>query len=85
MVKKIAPKNDSMLNAADQAASVGQLSSSIVPRSVEHRIITLKSARASTGVVGVAGNTGYYGYQITGEYLRSLDGSAGRMVFEEMR
>jgi hypothetical protein len=37
-----------------------------------------------TAVVGVPGNTGYFGYQVTGEYLKTLDGQKGRKVFDEM-
>lgn len=37
------------------------------------------------GETGVAGNTGYWGYSDTGEYLTKLDGSAGRVIFDKMR
>ncbi len=36
-------------------------------------------------VIGVTGNTGYYGYPDTGEYLTKLDGFAGRTIYDEMR
>jgi len=35
--------------------------------------------------VGIAGNTGHWGYADTGEYLAKLDGAAGRIVFDKMR
>jgi hypothetical protein len=35
--------------------------------------------------IGVAGNTGYWGYSNTGEYLTKLDGAAGRVIFDKMR
>lgn len=41
--------------------------------------------KVQTGEVGVAGNTGHFGYANTGEYLTKVDGSAGRVVFDKMR
>ncbi|HUV08064.1 MAG TPA: hypothetical protein VMX75_10075 [Spirochaetia bacterium] len=35
--------------------------------------------------VGVAGNTGYWGYSKSGEYLSKLDSAAGRTIFDKMR
>jgi len=35
--------------------------------------------------IGVAGNTGHWGYANTGEYLRKLDGAAGRVIYDRMR
>lgn len=41
--------------------------------------------RVDTQEIGVAGNTGYYGYSKTGEYLTKLDGAAGRLIYDRMR
>lgn len=37
------------------------------------------------GPVGVAGNTGYYDYPETGEYLDKLVGTAGMAIYDKMR
>lgn len=41
--------------------------------------------RVDTGEIGVSGNTGYFGYSKTGEYLTKLDGAAGRLIYDKMR
>jgi phage gp29-like protein len=38
-----------------------------------------------SATVGRAGNTGYWGWSNTGEYLSKLDGAAGRTIYEKMR
>ncbi len=44
-----------------------------------------KTLQALTAEIGVAGNTGYWGYANTGEYLATLDGAAGRLIYDRMR
>ena len=47
-------------------------------------IFTQKRAEHSREI-GVAGNTGHWGYAETGEYLAKLDGAAGRIIYDKMR
>lgn len=41
--------------------------------------------RPPFGQIGVAGNTGFWGYPDTAEHVKLLDGAAGRPVWEQMR
>lgn len=47
--------------------------------------IFLQKRVEHAGEVGVAGNTGKWGYANTGEYLTKLEGSAGCDVYDRMR
>jgi len=49
------------------------------------RSILSNNAKKHTTEIGVAGNTGHWGYAETGEYLAKLEGAAGRIVFDKMR
>ena len=49
------------------------------------RSVFSNNAKQHTTEVGVAGNTGHWGYAETGEYLAKLDGAAGRIIYDKMR
>ena len=52
------------------------------PKSVQ---LAAKNVNRPGVVVGKSGNTGVYGMADTGEYLKKLQGAAGRATFDEMR
>jgi hypothetical protein len=49
------------------------------------RLMSLAASTSRTAVAGVSGNAPYFGSMNTGEYLKKLDGSTGRLVYDQMR
>jgi len=49
------------------------------------RSVFSKNEKQHMTEIGIAGNTGHWGYAETGEYLAKLDGAAGRIIYDKMR